>query len=122
MAGASNTVVVAELRKSFFDPLPAGARDPFFPHRRKVASVSDSEAATPVRDITSDLVVKTILPGRIPRAWINYRSFIAGEKASLKLDTGARLSIRCIEIREKSVLVEIEGVPGRKELPLRGAR
>ena len=124
-AGATNPARAdidrVEERKSFFLDRPNQGRDPFFPtsDRRAPSETDPAVAKTPAVKAASNLVVKTIFPGSTRRAWINNRSFIEGEVGVLKLVDGTRVTLHCVEIRDESVIVEIEGVPGRKELPLR---
>jgi TPR repeat protein len=51
-------------------------------------------------------------------ALINNESLLAGETVTIKID-GQPLTIHCIEIREKSVVVSVEGFSGNKELFLK---
>ena len=51
-------------------------------------------------------------------ALINNESLLAGETATIKID-GQSLTIHCIEIREKSVVISVKGFPDNKELFLK---
>ena len=65
------------------------------------------------------LNVKLILIGQNKKlAQINNRSFEQGEQAEV-LAGGQKVKLRCLEIREKSVLVKVEGATEPKELFLR---
>jgi hypothetical protein len=50
-------------------------------------------------------------------AVINNRTFGAGDKISLKLG-GKPVMVQCQEIRESSVIISVEGIPGTRELKL----
>lgn len=66
----------------------------------------------------SDLVLKNI-SGTAGRrfALINNQTLTAGEAARIKLGDG-EVKVRCIEIRAQSVLVQVEGQEGQRELKL----
>jgi len=51
------------------------------------------------------------------RAVINGKAFSPGETLLVKLPTGA-LKVRCVEIRERSVIVTVNGGPAKRELRL----
>jgi TPR repeat protein len=51
-------------------------------------------------------------------ALINDESLLAGETATIKID-GQPLTINCIEIKEKSVVISVKGFSGNKELFLK---
>jgi len=51
------------------------------------------------------------------RAVINDRAFLAGETMLVRLPAGA-VKVRCVEIRERSVIVTVNGGPARQELKL----
>ena len=50
-------------------------------------------------------------------AVINNRTFAAGDAGEVKID-GKPVKLRCLEIREKSMLLQIGGVAQPKELTL----
>jgi thioredoxin-related protein len=66
----------------------------------------------------NDLVLKNI-SGTVSRrfALINNQTLAAGEAARIKLGDG-EVKVRCIEIRERSVLVQVEGQQNQRELKL----
>jgi thioredoxin-related protein len=51
------------------------------------------------------------------RAVINGQTFLPGETMVMKLPAGA-VKVRCVEIRERSVIVTVNGGPARRELKL----
>ena len=67
-----------------------------------------------------DLVLKTISGPRGRRlALINNQTFSAGEAARVRLND-SEVKVRCVEIRERSVLVSVEGQEAPRELALSG--
>jgi thioredoxin-related protein len=56
-------------------------------------------------------------PRQRRRAVINDHAFSAGETMLIKLPGGA-VKVRCVEIRERSVIVTVNGGPARRELKL----
>jgi thioredoxin-related protein len=56
-------------------------------------------------------------PKQRRRAVINDRAFAAGETVLMKLPAGA-VKVRCVEIRERSVIVTVNGGPAKRELRL----
>jgi hypothetical protein len=100
-------------------------RDPFFPNstRRKdsmprVAAVATNTTPTPV--ITVDLRLKGIAGTKEQRlALINSVTMAQGETADIKCAGGQIVKIRCREIRDHSVLVELVAIGEVRELKLR---
>ncbi len=98
------------------------SKDPFFPKSgrlRPAAPASAPGTAPTPQDLTSGLALKGFLgsPTR-PLALLNNRTCAPGEEVLVKVP-GGQLKVRCVEIRQKSVVVTVEGEPGRKELFLR---
>ena len=50
-------------------------------------------------------------------ALLNNQTLGAGETASVKLD-GGNIKVRCVEIRERSVVVQVEGEGESREIQL----
>ncbi len=77
-------------------------------------------APTAPPPIYSDLILKGISgPANRRLALINNQTLGAGETAAVRLGAG-EVKIRCVEVREKSVIVTIDGSPERRELRMRG--
>jgi hypothetical protein len=95
-------------------------KDPFFPHsaRRQAENATDGVAAQNAA-VLNDLSVKAIIGINDPRAWINSRSFAAGEEGEVRLPSGGKIKIKCLEINPDSVSVQVEGITGVQVLPLR---
>lgn len=106
-------------RAEFVDD-PATTKDPFFPNStRRMVRRSESATPAPPPSASTGLVLKGFLgsPTR-PLALINNQTCAAGEEVIVRTP-GGQVKLRCLEIREKSVVIAIEGEPGRKELFLR---
>lgn len=112
---ATNSVI--EIPKSEFS-IPttvADGRDPFFPNSsRLVAKAATSKApAVPV----VSLVLQGISGTEAKRfALISGRTMVVGEEADIAVDK-ARVRVRCLDIREDSVVVDVDGK--QQELKLR---
>jgi len=66
----------------------------------------------------ADLKLRSIAgPKQRRRAVINGQTFLPGETMVMKLPAGA-VKVRCVEIRERSVIVTVNGGPARQELRL----
>ena len=106
---------VAAPKSVFTDDAQFG-RDPFFPGsaRRAPKIVARASAVDPR---TLPLTLKVIIVGQNKKlAHINNRSFEPGEQSEV-LAGGQKIRIKCLEIREQSVLISFEGT--QKELFLR---
>ena len=77
-----------------------------------------SGAATHPAPVYSNLILKAI-SGPVSRrfALINSETLSAGDSTRLKLGD-RKLQLRCVEVREKSVVVRLEGESGSRELKL----
>lgn len=113
-----------QIPRSVFEDLPSG-RDPFFPNskrRQPKAPVVSTNAAPVVVERVSKSQYLTLSgisgSGDHRLALINNRPFKGGEVGEIRGPNGM-IKVECIEIREKSVLIQIEGESERKELRLR---
>lgn len=109
---------------SVFDDLPNG-RDPFFPNSKRrmpktPVVVTNQQPVVVERVSKSQFLTLSGISGVGDRrlALINNRPFKAGETGEIRIPTGS-VRVECVEIREKSVLIQIEGENDRKELRLR---
>ncbi len=102
----------------FSDELLTG-RDPFFPdsqRRRPQAQVSQVTAVAQPSSWLAQFQLKGIAWNKDRRlALINNATLAEGEKGPVKVN-GQSIIIQCIEIRERSVLISIEGVKEVKEI------
>lgn len=109
--------------KSEFVDDPQNGRDPFFPDSRRRMRGPAQAGVTSLQPqgdgIFSQLVLKGLSTARGHRlALINSITLAVGEKAEFKFDT-QKVKVCCVEIRDHSVLVSIEGTSQVKELQLR---
>ena len=101
-------VDVAISTKSIFTDDPKFGKDPFFPHsiRRGIG-----EPVSPIASLTDvrDLVLKGVSGGKDRRlALINNRTVENGEEVEFKFGNRT-LKVHCVEIREKSVVIRVDG-------------
>jgi hypothetical protein len=120
--GADNSlpssIVPAGAPKSEFVDDPGNGKDPFFPRStRRKAVVKTLDTAPPDPTVPSFITLRglSFSQGR-KLAIINNYTLGEGEEFSLKVN-GQVLKIKCIEIKEKSVIIETGGAT--KEIPLR---
>jgi len=93
---------------------PQEGRDPFFPNSMRAYGVDEKPHATTT---LSNLVLKALLGTPDHRlAQINDRTFEVGETRDVSTPEGLK-TIRCVEIRSDSVVIESGGV--RQELHMR---
>ena len=105
--------------KSIFVTDDPSGKDPFFP-KREFTPAGLQGKATPktasvdglhLKGITTDSEGKRI-------ALINNLTFAAGEESDEVRTESGKLKVKCVEIREKSVVVEVGGKSGQQELAL----
>ena len=121
-AGASRTTVVptasqAEIPQSVFavPATPRDGRNPFFPQSAVVAPIVQPKA-TGTLDFNS-FVLNGITSPPKRTAMINGRTFERGEEGEVRLPSGAKVLIKCEEIRADSAIIFVSGQ--RRELRLR---
>jgi hypothetical protein len=104
--------------KSVFTDEANFGKDPFFPkssRRIATAPVSHNPQTTEVPDRI--FVLKGISVNKDKRlALINNYTLAAGEEAEIKVE-GHTVRVRCVEVRERSVIISVRGA--NKELTLR---
>lgn len=127
-AAAVDTNIISSLKKHsvsvFDDRLPEG-RDPFFPDstRREsqvpvIVTNKTQEKTTRISEPAS-LTLNGVIGART--ALINNQTFIAGETKYVRTSKG-NVRVTCIAVQNSFVTIEVEGVPGRKELKLKEGR
>jgi hypothetical protein len=95
-------------------------RNPFFPNSRRLRNRQpDNSTKAPVtQDYSQLLVLKGITgPPENRIALINNLTFAKGEEAEVRAG-GGKVRVRVLEIRDKSVLINIPGMAGSRELLL----
>jgi hypothetical protein len=108
------------LPKSVFIGNDPGGRDPFFPNSaRRFSKPADKAAESAAPTVGPSVLLLRGITGPADRriALINNRTFAAGEEGKVRA-SGAEFTIRCLEIRERSVIVTIEGSAERHEIQL----
>ncbi len=96
---------------------PREGRNPFFPRSAGVQQVPKPGKETSVE--TASIVLNGVVPSGPRRtAMINGRTFEKGEENEIKLPNGAKVLIKCEDIKEDSVTILVNGTQ-RRELRLR---
>ena len=122
-AGANAPAAIrAEIPKSVFviPSSPKEGRNPFFPQSAVQAPPPDLSRISkqPVKSDPSLIHLNGITPsGPRVTAMINSRTFEEGESGEIKLPNGAKVLIKCIEIKADSVIIEVDGQ--KRELKLK---
>ena len=95
--------------KSVFVDRPNFGRDPFFPNSLRRGKVVQDTVVEPVANF-NNIVLKGISGTAEKRlAIINNKTFEAGEDGELRI-SGHPTKIKLVEVREKSVVISINGV------------
>ena len=126
LAAPGNATVDMEIKpginrpRSVFSDNPEAGKDPFFPEsirRRALVQVTSTNAIT--RASTRTFFLKGIYGSKLqPLAIINTSTVAVGESADIKCGREI-VKLRCREIRERSVLVEVVNTGELQELKLR---
>ncbi len=96
---------------------PKQGRNPFFPNaavRGPVQVASKTAAAD-----TTAIVLNGITSPPRRTAMINGRTFEPGEDGEVKLSTGGKIEIRCLDIKDDSVVIMVAGQ--RREIRFRSS-
>ncbi len=103
--------------KSVFVDDPGG-KDPFFPNRQRGQAVVQKPQQLSREPNWRALQLRGITGAGNQRfALINNLTFAKGEDGEVRVPN-AKIKIRVLEIREKSVIILIDGLPDQKELIL----
>ncbi|MDB6054875.1 MAG: hypothetical protein JWN25_2398 [Verrucomicrobiales bacterium] len=108
---------------SAFDENSVTGKDPFFPRSKRKAkaavAVDPSKAAeTPVVAPIALLSLKGISGSSRKLALINNQTFARGETSTVKTTNG-NMRVKCVEIKDKSVVVQINDDPRNQVLYLK---
>jgi len=105
--------------KSVFVDDTANGKDPFFPTRNRGPIVVVPKPSTQDKEPNWKAIALRGISGIGDQkyALINTLPFAKGEEGEVKVGA-TKVRIKVIEIKEKSVVISIEGVPGQKELVL----
>ena len=95
--------------KSVFVDRPNFGRDPFFPNSLRRGKVVQDTVVEPVANF-NNIMLKGI-SGTVEKrlAIINNKTFEAGEDGELRI-SGHLTKVKIVEVREKSVVISINGV------------
>ena len=98
-----------EQTKSVFVDRPNFGRDPFFPNSPRRGRIVQDTVVEPTANF-NNMVLKGI-SGTVEKrlAIINNKTFEVGEEADLRIG-GHLTKVKCVEVREKSVVISINGV------------
>jgi len=125
-AEATNTafhIAPPALVKSVFVNDPQAGKDPFYPNSTRrlegIEQTSPTNSAPQPSELFGKLALKGIsgTPGQM-LALINSSTVGVGESAEIRCGRNV-IKIRCLEIRDRSVLIELEATSEKKELRLR---
>jgi len=122
-AGGQTNSPVTEvvIPQSVFDLTAKGIKDPFYPNslRSPVPTVAATTNSVPIAAISS-LMLKALSGSAGQRlALINNRTLEVGETAEVTTASGGKIKIKCVEIRDSSALVTVEGQLDPIEIHLR---
>ena len=95
---------------------PSEGRNPFFPQSTPPRAIPPRPTPDAPLD-TSWFVLNGITSPPKRTAMINGRTFETGEEGEVRLPSGAKMLIKCLEIRAESAIIETAG--HRRELRLR---
>ncbi len=111
------------VQQSVFSDKQDAGRDPFFPNsmrrRETIARIVATNDVPQVSAMLSQLALKGISGTRGERlALVNSSTMAEGELAEIRCGRHI-VKVRCLEIRDRSVLVELYGTSQTRELKLR---
>ena len=112
---AAQTNAGVEHISVFENLLPPSGKDPFFPdsHRRDPKIATSAQTGAPVDAV---LVLKAIIrTSKHSQAVINNEIMEAGEEQPVRVPNG-HVRVRCIEIGDDYVLIQVEGEAEPKRL------
>lgn len=119
-AKTATSIAPPEAPQSVFVIDPKLGRDPFFPLTKRFEQLlpKTNEVYTPPQpQFPEELQCRGITLGERRLAMVNGRSVEAGEHFPIRLPNGTVLQALCLQVRDRSVILEVNGV--RKELHLR---
>jgi hypothetical protein len=110
--------VIEVPRSEFVFPAKAGdGRDPFFPLSTRIRAEGKPANSTTPKPVSVSLTLNGISGTESKRfALINGKTFVVGDQLEVPIGD-ARVRVLCVEIREDSTIVEVNG--SRQELRLK---
>jgi hypothetical protein len=106
---------------SIFVTNDTAAKDPFFPQRQLFDGNSTGKTPSPRPVRVESLVLKGIIgPPEKRFALINNATFAPGEQLEIRVDVDRKVTVKCVEIRKDTVVVEVvnAGSTERRELKI----
>jgi hypothetical protein len=107
--------------RSVFVIDPTTSKDPFYPKSKRfeVIAPKTNDAVIVYQPLFPEEIRCQGFSGTTDKrlAIVNNRTMEKGEEFDLTLKTGQRVHVRCLEVKEKSVLLEVNGIA--RELGLR---
>jgi len=98
-----------EQNKSVFVDRPNFGRDPFFPNSARRGKIVQDTVVEPTANFDNLVLKGTSGTAEKRLAIINNKTFESGEEGELRIG-GHLTKVKCVEVREKSVVVSINGV------------
>jgi hypothetical protein len=120
--GTNTNSATAEfvIPQSVFNLTAKDIKDPFFPQTLRQPIPALTTNNVPLINASS-FALKALSGAANQRlALINNRTMAPGESAEVTTATGSKLKIRCVEIKESSVVIRVENSPDPIELHLKG--
>lgn len=116
---ATNSTVLPEIPRSVFaiPSSPKEGRNPFFPQAAVQPAPAPAKPEKTSSVETSSFVLNGITSPPKRTAIINNRTFERGESGEVKLGNGSKILIKCVDIRNDSAVIEVDGQ--QRELRLR---
>jgi hypothetical protein len=130
LIATNSTPVLAQVPRSVFSTNVDQGLDPFFPdstRRLLRTAASATPVARPTQPSSNFLKLTGLWPSKSrPLALVNKTTIAPGEEANITVvvqnghgsPESHRLRVHCLEVRQNSVLISIDGESGTKELIL----
>lgn len=99
----------AQQVKSVFVDRPNFGRDPFFPTSTRRGRMVETNRVEPVANFNNIVLKGTSGTPEKRLAIINNKTFEVGEEGDLRVG-GQPMKVKCVEIREKSIVISLNGV------------
>jgi hypothetical protein len=107
-APATNALVEVQIPKSVFTvpANPSEGRNPFFPRSAAATPAPSKAVATEQAPDLTGLVLQGIIPvGARRNVMINGITLEEGDEHEIRLPSGERVQVKCVQIKETSVVV-----------------
>jgi hypothetical protein len=108
-AAPAAAVAAPDQNKSVFVDRPNFGRDPFFPNSSRRGRIVQDTVVEPAANFNNIVLKGTSGTAEKRLAIINNKTFETGEEGELRIG-GQLTKIKCVEVREKSVVISINGI------------